>query len=196
MSDKLGIHSSHGGARGLTTARLGRAGRGACARDRAARARGRRGPASVPRASPCSWSITGRRRARNSMAPMAKAVSALRARLGPDRAISVVHTDLPGNDFTALFRDACADAPGELSQRPIARPSPSLWARSYFEQILPSRQRDPWLELVGDPVAEPRRRPSSRIRCRWPIAAILRRRTPISRQAGRGLADLPCLPRA
>ena len=40
---------------------------------------------------------------RNSLSPMAVAIGALRERVGPNRAISVVHTDLPSNDFSALF---------------------------------------------------------------------------------------------
>ena len=73
---------------------------------------------------------------RNSMAPMAKAVSALRARLGPDRAINVVHTDLPGNDFTALF-EMLAGAPESYLRADRAAFAFAV-GRSYFEQILPS----------------------------------------------------------
>src|SRR3546814_8004128 len=40
---------------------------------------------------------------RNSMAPMRAAIEALRVRTGEDRAVEVVHTDLPSNDFTSLF---------------------------------------------------------------------------------------------
>ena len=41
---------------------------------------------------------------RNSLAPMAVAIGALRDRVGPKRAISVIHTDLPDSDFAALFQ--------------------------------------------------------------------------------------------
>ena len=47
---------------------------------------------------------------RNSLVPLAVAISMLRERVGPERAISVVHTDTPDNDFTALFQtlaEAC-----------------------------------------------------------------------------------------
>ena len=40
---------------------------------------------------------------RNSLATLAAAIGTLRARVGHERAISVVHTDLPESDFTALF---------------------------------------------------------------------------------------------
>ena len=39
---------------------------------------------------------------RNSVAPVRAAIGAVRTR--SDLAIQVVHTDLPGNDFTLLFR--------------------------------------------------------------------------------------------
>src|SRR5678815_4091570 len=41
---------------------------------------------------------------RNSIAPLAAAIGALRARVGPEHAISIVHTDLPESDFSALFQ--------------------------------------------------------------------------------------------
>src|SRR5262249_999948 len=46
----------------------------------------------------------GSSQGRNSMAPLSAAISALRERSGADRPIAVVHTDLPGNDFSALFQ--------------------------------------------------------------------------------------------
>ena len=41
----------------------------------------------------------GSSQGKNSLRPMKAAISALRQRVPLDRAISVVHTDLPGNDF-------------------------------------------------------------------------------------------------
>jgi hypothetical protein len=46
---------------------------------------------------------------RNSLAPMAPAIRSLRDRVGPEREISVVHTDLPGSDFSALFKTLDTD---------------------------------------------------------------------------------------
>jgi hypothetical protein len=40
---------------------------------------------------------------RNSIPPIAAAIGELRGRIGRERAIFVFHTDLPDNDFTALF---------------------------------------------------------------------------------------------
>lgn len=72
----------------------------------------------------------------NSLGPLATAIGVLRERLGPERAISVVHTDLPDNDFTALFRTLAADPNSYL------RGNPEVFAlavgRSFYEQILPA----------------------------------------------------------
>jgi hypothetical protein len=72
---------------------------------------------------------------RNSLAPMARAIGVLRTRIGRERAISVVHTDLPGNDFTALFQLLATD-PGSY-----LRDDPAVYAsavgRSFYETILP-----------------------------------------------------------
>ncbi|HYV89575.1 MAG TPA: SAM-dependent methyltransferase, partial [Candidatus Polarisedimenticolia bacterium] len=40
----------------------------------------------------------------NSMAPMSAAIAVLRRRIAGERAISVIHTDVPDNDFAVLFR--------------------------------------------------------------------------------------------
>src|SRR3984893_13306786 len=45
----------------------------------------------------------GSSQGKNSLAPMRAAVSVLRKRIGRERAVSVCHTDLPGNDFSTLF---------------------------------------------------------------------------------------------
>jgi S-adenosylmethionine-dependent carboxyl methyltransferase len=72
----------------------------------------------------------------NSLVPMAAGISALRKRVGSERAIFVFHTDLPGNDFTAVFET--------LENHPDSylRNDPAVFAaavgRSYFEQILPA----------------------------------------------------------
>ncbi|MGH6903862.1 MAG: SAM-dependent methyltransferase, partial [Geminicoccaceae bacterium] len=72
----------------------------------------------------------------NSLAPIAAAISALRERLGPGRAISVVHTDLPDNDFGALFHTLEADPASYLRRDPAA--FASVVGRSFYGQILPS----------------------------------------------------------
>ena len=77
----------------------------------------------------------GSSQGRNSMRPMGLAIAALRQRFGPDRAIEVVHTDLPANDFTSLFMTLKDDQTSYLAGQP--RVFPSAIGRSYFEPILP-----------------------------------------------------------
>ena len=89
----------------------------------------------------------------NSLKPMSAAIDVLRRRTRHDHAILVAHSDVPDNDFTALFRTLNDDprqlpAPGSgefrLGHRPIL--------------LLPNhadRHREPGLDVVGDPVAEP-----------------------------------------
>jgi SAM dependent carboxyl methyltransferase len=72
----------------------------------------------------------------NSLAPIAAAIRALRERLGPIRAISVAHTDLPDNDFSALFHTLEADPASYL--RRDAAVFASAVGRSFYGQILPT----------------------------------------------------------
>src|SRR3984893_2807910 len=72
----------------------------------------------------------------NSLFPLATAIGVLRERLGPERAISVVHTDLPDNDFTALFRTLAADPNSYLRENPEV--FTLAVGRSFYEQILPA----------------------------------------------------------
>jgi long-chain acyl-CoA synthetase len=77
----------------------------------------------------------GSSQGRNSLAPMRVAIRALRARVGPGRAIRVTHIDQPANDFNTLF---------ELLHRDPDRYSlddpnvfPGAIGRSFYEQVLP-----------------------------------------------------------
>jgi len=72
----------------------------------------------------------------NSLVPMAAAIRVLRERVGQERAIFVFHTDLPGNDFTALFQTLANDPESYLRNDPVA--FAAAVGRSYFEQILPA----------------------------------------------------------
>jgi hypothetical protein len=78
----------------------------------------------------------GSSQGRNSMRPMRLAIEALRSRMGADRAIEVVHTDLPSNDFASLFTTLHEDGTSYLAGQP--RVFPSAIGRSYFEPILPT----------------------------------------------------------
>ncbi len=73
---------------------------------------------------------------KNSLAPMTVAIRAIRERAGVERAISIVHTDLPGNDFSALFQTLINDPGSYLRGQPAT--FASAVGRSFYEQILPS----------------------------------------------------------
>jgi hypothetical protein len=71
---------------------------------------------------------------KNSLGPIAAAIDVLRSRSKPGRAISVVHTDLPGNDFTALFKALMGP---QTYVRDAAVFSFAV-GRSFYQQILPT----------------------------------------------------------
>jgi hypothetical protein len=73
---------------------------------------------------------------RNSLAPIAAAIAILRQRIGTEREISIVHTDLPDSDFSALFRTLVGDPDSYLCGGENIYPS--AVGRSFYEQILPS----------------------------------------------------------
>ena len=58
----------------------------------------------------------GASQGRNSMAPMAAAIDALRPRIGPDRPITVSHVDLP-RTLSAIWRVARASFPPPSAAR-------------------------------------------------------------------------------
>jgi hypothetical protein len=72
----------------------------------------------------------------NSLAPVAAAIDVLRERVGPERAISVAHIDLPENDFTALFA-TLRDDPQSYLQHDKAVFASAV-GRSFYEQVLPA----------------------------------------------------------
>src|SRR5258706_2987343 len=72
----------------------------------------------------------------NSLAPMAAAIAVLRRRVGAARAISVVHTDVPGNDFGGLFRTLETDPESYLRGDPAV--FASAVGRTFYEQVLPA----------------------------------------------------------
>ena len=72
----------------------------------------------------------------NSLLPLGAAVAILRGRIGATRAISVVHTDLPENDFSVLFQTLNTD-PNSYLQHDRAVFASAV-GRSFYEQVLPS----------------------------------------------------------
>jgi hypothetical protein len=78
----------------------------------------------------------GSSQGRNSLAPMRAAIETLRGRLGAGAAISIVHTDLPSNDFAALFTTLESDRQSYL------RDDEQVFAyavgRSFYERLFPA----------------------------------------------------------
>ncbi|WP_292935519.1 MULTISPECIES: hypothetical protein [unclassified Novosphingobium] len=82
----------------------------------------------------------GASQGRNSMAPMAAAIDALRPRIGPDCPIMISHVDLPSNDFASLFTLLDEDPASYLAGR--AEVYPVAIGRSHYGQVLPSGSVD------------------------------------------------------
>lgn len=95
-----------------------------------------RAVALAPAPEPIVIADYGASEGHNSLAPMAVAIAALRKRVGSERAISVVHTDLPGSDWAGLFQTLETDPDSYL--RVDAAAFSSGVGRSFYEQILPS----------------------------------------------------------
>jgi len=89
----------------------------------------------APSPEPILLADYGSSQGRNSLAPMKAAIGVLRARLAPGRPICVTHTDLPGNDFAALFQTLEGDAGSYLASDPAVYAS--AVGRSFYQPILP-----------------------------------------------------------
>ncbi len=72
----------------------------------------------------------------NSLKPICAAIDVLRRRTRQDHAIMVAHTDVPDNDFTALFATLANDADSYLQSDTAS--FASAIGRSFYHQILPS----------------------------------------------------------
>lgn len=92
--------------------------------------------ALAPAPDPIVIADYGASEGHNSLAPMAAAIARLRQRTSKNRAISVIHADLPSSDFTALFQTLAND-PDSYARGDTAV-FPSAVGRSFYEQILPS----------------------------------------------------------
>jgi hypothetical protein len=78
----------------------------------------------------------GSSQGKNSLAPMLVAISALRGRFGPSRAISVFHIDQPSNDFNTLFEVLHTDPERYGLDDPNV--FPGAIGRSFYESVLPA----------------------------------------------------------
>ncbi len=89
-------------------------------------------------AGPLTIADYGSSQGRNSLRPMQTAIAILRTRFGAARPLCVCHTDLPGNDFSALFETLQSDPDSYL------RGQPNVFAtavgRSFYESVLPPAQ--------------------------------------------------------
>lgn len=74
--------------------------------------------------------------AHNSLLPIGAAIAVLRTRTTPEHSVLVAHTDVPDNDFTAMFRTLSEDPDSYL--RKDAATFASAVGRSFYSQILPS----------------------------------------------------------
>jgi len=78
----------------------------------------------------------GASQGRNSLPPMRAALQALRARAGEGRPVQIIHTDLPSNDFAALFtmldEDAASYTANDKNVFALAV------GRSFYTAVLPS----------------------------------------------------------
>lgn len=92
---------------------------------------------AIPRApQPIAIADYGAATGYNSLLPISAAIAAIRKRTRSDHAILVAHTDVPGNDFTALFSTLSDDQDSYLKKDPTTYAS--VVGRSFYTQILPS----------------------------------------------------------
>jgi len=77
---------------------------------------------------------------RNSLAPMNAAIAAIRRRVSAARPIAVCHTDLPGNDFSTLFKMLDGDVDGYA--RRDAMTFPYAIGRSFYQSVFPPNHVD------------------------------------------------------
>ena len=82
----------------------------------------------------------GSSQGKNSLAPMRAAIRCLRARVGSERPITVVHVDQHANDFNTLFQVLHSDA--ERYSTDDANVFPSAIGRSFYESVFPREQVD------------------------------------------------------
>lgn len=96
----------------------------------------------------------------NSLLPICAAIAALRRRTRAEHSVLVAHTDVPDNDFTALFRTV-ADDPDSYLRRDAAVFTSAV-GRSFHQQILPSNSVNlgwsswaiQWLSRTPTPVPD------------------------------------------
>lgn len=93
---------------------------------------------ALPRApQPIVIADYGAANGHNSLKPLSAAIAVLRRRTRHDHAILVAHTDIPRNDFAALF-GTVADDPESYLHSDSATFTSAI-GRSFYDQIVPSK---------------------------------------------------------
>ncbi len=93
---------------------------------------------TLPRApQPIVIADYGAANGHNSLKPLSAAIAVLRRRTRHDHAILVAHTDVPRNDFAALF-ETVADDPESYLHSDTATFTSAV-GRSFYDQIVPSK---------------------------------------------------------
>lgn len=93
---------------------------------------------TLPRApQPIVIADYGAANGHNSLKPLSAAIAVLRRRTRHDHAILVAHTDVPCNDFAALF-EVVADDPESYLHSDTATFTSAV-GRSFYDQIVPSK---------------------------------------------------------
>ena len=96
----------------------------------------------------------------NSLLPIGAAIEVLRKRTRPEHSILITHTDVPENDFTALF-STLSDDPDTYLKKDHAVFASAV-GRSFYKQILPSNSVNlgwtswaiQWLSQVPQPIPD------------------------------------------
>jgi hypothetical protein len=91
-----------------------------------------------PPGQPAVIADYGASQGQNSLVPMRTVIAALRPRLAADAPINVVHTDLPSNDFSALFTLLAASPDSYL--RGATEVHPGAIGRSFYLPLFPPGQ--------------------------------------------------------
>jgi salicylate 1-O-methyltransferase len=96
----------------------------------------------------------------NSLLPVCAAIAVLRKRTRPEHSILVAHTDVPDNDFTAMFKTLADDPDAYLGKDPAT--FASAVGRSFYSQIMPSNSVNlgwsswaiQWLRRAPEPIPD------------------------------------------
>lgn len=120
--------------------------------------RAARSCALLPGTDPIVIADYGSSQGKNSLGPMRSAIRCLRARIGSERPIFVVHVDQHANDFNTLF-DVLHNDPERYSMED-PNVFPSAIGRSFYENVFPREHVDlgwcsyaaVWLSRIPAPI--------------------------------------------